>query len=78
MPGVFGRETARRIGVGCGHRLRVFENGVPRKIFVHKRVEVTGDWKKLLNEAVYDLCSPNIRVDKSSRKKWDMWHIQRT
>ena len=59
------------LGGWGGHRLRVFENGVLRKIFWHKRDEVTGDWKKLHNETIYDLCLPNIRVVKSSRKKWD-------
>jgi hypothetical protein len=49
---------------------------VLRKIFGHKRDEVTGDWKKLHNETIYDLSSPNIPVVKSSRKKCDMWHIQ--
>jgi len=68
MHAVFGREAACRIGVGWGHRLRVFKNGVLRKIFGYKRNEVTGDRKKLHNEAIYDLCSPNIRVDKSSRR----------
>jgi len=75
MLAVLWRETARRIGVGWGNRLRFFENGMLRKIFGHKRDEVTGDWKKLHNEAIYDPCSPNIWVDESSRKKWDMWHI---
>jgi hypothetical protein len=28
------------------HRLRVFENGVLRRIFEPKRNEVTGEWKK--------------------------------
>jgi hypothetical protein len=31
------------------HRLRVFENRVLRRIFVHKREEVIGDWRKLRN-----------------------------
>jgi len=39
-----------------------------RKIFGHKRDEVTGDWKKLHNEALYDLVLPNIRVVRSNRK----------
>jgi hypothetical protein len=30
-----------------GHRLRVFENRVVRRIFGPKRDEVTGDWRKL-------------------------------
>jgi hypothetical protein len=32
------------------HRLRVFENSVLRRIFGPKRDEVTGEWRKLLNE----------------------------
>ena len=42
-------------------RLRVFENRVLRKIFGPKRVEVTGEWRKLHNEELNDLyCSPTI------------------
>jgi hypothetical protein len=35
------------------HRLRVFENRVPRRIFGPKRDEVTGDWRKLHNEELH-------------------------
>ena len=31
-------------------RLRVFENRVLRRVFGPKRDEVTGEWRKLLNE----------------------------
>jgi hypothetical protein len=42
-----------------GHRLRVFENRVLRRIFGPKRDEVTGEWRKLHNEELRDLyCSP--------------------
>jgi len=42
-------------------RLRVFENRVLRRIFGPKWDEVTGEWKKLHNEKLNDLCSsPNI------------------
>jgi hypothetical protein len=37
------------------HRLRVFENRVPRKIFGPKRDEVTGEWRRLHNEELNDL-----------------------
>jgi hypothetical protein len=43
------------------HRLRVLENRMLRRIFVPKRDEVTGEWRKLHNEELHDLyCSPNI------------------
>ena len=42
-------------------RLRVFENKVSRRIFGPKRDEVTGKWRKTLNEELNDLySSPNI------------------
>ena len=52
-------------------RLRVFEDRVLRRIFGHKRDEVTGEWRKLHNEGLNDLySSPNIaRVIKS--EEWD-------
>ena len=48
-------------------RLRVFESRVLRRIFGAKRVEVTGEWRKLRNEELNDLyCSLHIiRVVKS-------------
>jgi hypothetical protein len=33
-----------------GHRLRVLENRVLRRIFRLKKDEVTGEWRKLHNE----------------------------
>jgi len=47
----------------------MFENRVLGKIFGPKRVEVTGEWRKLHNEELNVLCSsPNIvRVIKSRR-----------
>ena len=53
-------------------RLRVFENGVLRRIFGPKRDEVTGEWRKLYNEELKGLySSPNIvRVIKSRRMRW--------
>jgi hypothetical protein len=38
----------------------MFQNGMLRRIFELKRVEVTGDWRKLLNEELCTLySSPN-------------------
>jgi hypothetical protein len=40
---------------------RLFENGLLRRVFGFKRVEVTGEWRKLHNEELNDLYSlPNI------------------
>jgi hypothetical protein len=52
-------------------RLRVFENGVLRKIFGPKREE-DGSWRKLHNDELHSLySSPNIvRVTKSRRMRW--------
>jgi hypothetical protein len=53
------------------HRQRVLENRVLRGIFGSKRDEVTGEWRRLHNEELNDLCSsPNIRVIKSRRMRW--------
>jgi len=49
----------------------VFENRVLRGIFGPKRDEVTGEWRKLHNEELNDLYSPNIvRVIKTRRMRW--------
>ena len=47
----------------------VFENSVLRRMFGPKRVQLTGEWRKLRNEELNDVyCSPNIvRVIKSRR-----------
>jgi hypothetical protein len=49
------------------HRLSVFENRMLRRIFGPKRVEVTGNWRKLLHN-LYS--SPSIiRMMKPSRMR---------
>jgi hypothetical protein len=60
------------------HRLRVFENRVLRGIFGPKRDEVTGEWRRLHNEELYDLYfSQNIiRVIKSGKMRW-VGHVAR-
>jgi hypothetical protein len=52
--------------------LRVFEDRVLRRIFGHKRNEVTGEWRKLHNEELHNLySSPDIiRRVKSRRMRW--------
>jgi len=42
------------------HRLRVFENRMLRRIFGPKREDVTGGWRKLLNEELHNLHSSLI------------------
>jgi hypothetical protein len=51
------------------HRLKVFENRVPKRIFGPKRDEVTGRWRKLHNEKLRNLySSPSIIRMIKSRK----------
>jgi hypothetical protein len=56
----------------------VFENRVLRRVFGLKRDEVTGGWRKLHKEEIYDLySSPNIiRLIKSRRLRWE-GHVAR-
>ena len=43
------------------HRLRLLESRVLRNIFGPKRDKVTGEWRRLHNEELLDLClSPDI------------------
>ena len=50
--------------------LRVFGNGVLRRIFGPKRDEVPGEWRKLHNEKLNDLyCSPNSVSDKIKKNE---------
>ena len=50
----------------------MLENRVLRRIFGPKRDKEAGEWRKLHNEELSDLCSlPNIvRVVKSRRMRW--------
>jgi hypothetical protein len=51
----------------------MFENRVLRRIFSPKRGEVKGDWRKLHNEELHNLCSsPNIiGIIMSRRMRWE-------
>jgi hypothetical protein len=56
----------------------VFENRVLRRIFLPKRDEVTGGWRKLHNEELHNLYpSPSkIKMIRSRRMRW-VWHVAR-
>ena len=53
-------------------RLRLFDNGMLRRILGPMRDEVTGEWRKLHTEELNDMyCSSNIvRVIKSRKMRW--------
>jgi hypothetical protein len=55
-----------------GHRLRVFENRMLRRITGPKRDEVTGGWTKLYNKELHNMySSPSIiRMIKSRKMRW--------
>jgi hypothetical protein len=55
LPVVYGCETWS-LTLREERRLRVFDNGVLRKIFGPKRDEVTGEWRKLYNDG-FMLCT---------------------
>jgi len=61
-----------------GKKLMLFENMVLRRIFGPRKVEVTGEWRRLHNKELNDLySSPNIlRVIKSRRMRW-VGHVAR-
>ena len=58
--------------IAGGKELGVFENMVLRRIFGHRRDEVTGEWRRLHNEELKDLYPSHniVRVIKSKRMRW--------
>ena len=52
---LYGCETTWSLTLRDERRLRVLEIMVLRRIFVPKRDEVTGEWRKLLNEELNTL-----------------------
>jgi hypothetical protein len=66
--------VCRGLKLGLSHqgknRLRMFENGVLRRIFGPKRGEVEGGWRRLHNEELHNFYASSdiIRVIKSKRQ----------
>jgi len=65
----------------CGHKtwsltlreecaLRVFENGVLRRLFGPKRNDVTREWRTLHNEELL-ICTHQILFGSSNQEEWD-------
>jgi hypothetical protein len=56
----------------------VFENALPRRIFGHKRSEMTGGWRKLHNDELHNLySSPSIIIMIKSRRMSFGGHVAR-
>jgi hypothetical protein len=68
---VYGYETWS-LTVKKEHGLKVFENRVLTGIFISKRDQIIGGWRKLRDEELHNLhSSPNmIRMIKSMRIRW--------
>jgi hypothetical protein len=66
----------RQSGIIWGTYADGFGNRVLRRIFGPKRGEVIWEWRKLHNEELNDLHSPNIQVMTSKRMSW-AGHIAR-
>ena len=59
------------------YRLKKFKNRVLRSMFVPKRDEVTGYWRKLLNQEPHALYPSQIKEDEMSGA-CGMWHVWET
>jgi hypothetical protein len=68
---LYGREMWSRT-LSEEHRLGAVENRVLRRIFVPKKDEVTGEWRRLRKEEPHDLYSSpcDIWMIKSRRMRW--------
>jgi hypothetical protein len=51
------------------NRLRIFENGVLKRIFGSKRDEVTGKWRKLLNGELHNFIHRQILLGRSNQEE---------
>jgi uncharacterized membrane protein len=54
------------------HRLRIFENRMPRRIFGPKRYEIKRDWRRVHNEKLHNFksSSNSAKMIKSRRMRW--------
>jgi hypothetical protein len=70
---LYGCET-RSLTLRKEHRLKIFENWVPRRIFGQRRDEVTGGLRRLHDEELHNTStyssSSTIRMTKSRRMRW--------
>jgi hypothetical protein len=72
LPVVLYRHETWSLTLRKGHRLKVSENRMLRRMFVLKRDEVIGGWSKLHNEKLHNLyfLQNIIRVTKPRKMRW--------
>jgi len=72
---LYGCETLS-LTLRVGHRLRVFENRVLRKIFGPERDEVAGEWKNYIMGSLM-MCTPRqiFGWSNEERDRLGMWHV---
>jgi hypothetical protein len=73
-----GGGKTRCVTLSRGHRLRIFSNAAMKKIFGHMKEDISGNWRKLLAEEVYNSRTKlniTLAIESISLYERGMWHV---